>query len=169
MTKIYTKTGDEGMTSSFSGRRVRKNDDVIEALGTMDIVIAHLCQNRALFLEGSREYKQLNKLVEGLYQMCAEVSNEKAAGLPKTVQSGYLDRLEKSIDELDIKLTHFVDFTKELPISLNMSRVYVRTLERKMTSMILTGRIRPVLYQYVNRMSDYLFALAVYYEEKNDS
>ena len=163
---IYTKTGDEGTTGTFSGKRVRKNDDVIEAIGIMDNVVAYLQMSRTYYEVGTPEHKQLSKLIEGLYQMCAEVSNEKAAGLGKTVTSGYLERLEKSIDQLDIKLDHFVDFTKELPISLNISRTQVRTLERKMTDMLLKGMIRPILYQYVNRMSDYLFCMAVREEEK---
>ena len=163
---IYTRGGDEGNTSTFTGKRVRKNDDVIEAIGQMDVVVAYLQQNRRFYTEGSSEYKQLSRLIEGLYQMCAEVSNGKASGLSKTVNNSYVERLERSIDELNIKLDHFVDFKKELPISLNTSRVFVRTLERRMTDMLLKEQIRPVMYHYVNRMSDYLFALAVKEEEK---
>ncbi len=170
--KIYTRNGDTGTTTSFSGETFRKNDTIIECLGCADEAITSIEKSRLRIIESisinnNNYLKDIDKITDALYQLMAELSNGKASGLSKTIQQGYIDRLERRIDEMNIKPTGFIYFTNLISLELSESRVRVRRLERRLTNLLRHEVIRTVLYKYINRLSDYLFVLAVKIEDKN--
>ena len=169
--------GDAGSTGSLSGKKFRKNDTPIEVLGTADEAITQVEKCSILieqYYNGDSDpaiKKDLSKITEALYNLMAEISNGKASGLSKTVQTGYVERLERRIDEITLllpKQTKFVFFKTIIGIELSEARVRIRKLERDMTQMLRHDIIRPVLFQYVNRLSDYMYILSVYLEKNND-
>lgn len=184
---IYTKKGDEGTTRTLNGKTLRKNDLSIEVNGAIDEAIVSVEEARfhVRAMEESGSYiddnqqsitydylkghtKQLTKIIEALYFLGAEISNGKASELPRTIDKGFVEKLEEKIDSFNIELTSFVHFNDLSAIVVNKARVTVRRLERVMTELMRMEVIRPVLYQYVNRLSDYLFSLAYVIEKEGD-
>ena len=105
------------------------------------------------------------KIIEALYFIGSEVSNGKASDLPRSIDKGFVEKLEEKIDSFNLKTDKFIHFTVREAIVVNQARVTVRRLERRMTELMRMDVIRSVLYQYVNRLSDYLFVLAAVIEE----
>jgi cob(I)alamin adenosyltransferase len=166
--KIYTRTGDGGNTGSLSGEIYRKNDTVIQCLGLADELQVSLERVRYHMVEiGDENFiKDINKIIEAIYQLMAELSNGKASGLSKTISQGYIDRLERRIDELSLmkKVKNFVYFETIPGIDISEARVRTRKLERRLTALLRHEVIRATIYKYVNRLSDYLFSLSVVIE-----
>lgn len=172
--KIYTKKGDAGTTKTFSGKTFRKNDTTISCGGCADEAITQIEKcSVLLFDKFSNEFpamnKDLQKIIQALYQLMAEISNGKASGLARTLDQGYVVRLERRIDEITSELpkqTQFTFYKTLLGVEISESRVRVRRLEREMVDMLRHNVIRPVLFQYVNRLSDYLYILSVWAERE---
>jgi len=165
MNKIYTKTGDEGNTSSLSGKRFRKNDSVIEVNGLIDEALVAI-QKAKLYFSDEKLLKQWNKIIEGLYLLGAEVSNGKVSGLNKAIDKGFVAKLEEKIDKYYIPISSFQYFESEAALNCEEARVRVRKLERFMTSMLRQDRLRSIVYAYINRLSDYMFVMSVYIEKE---
>lgn len=163
--KIYTKTGDEGNTSSLSGTKYRKNDTVIEANGLIDETLVAI-QKAKLNFSDERLLKQWNKIVEALYLLGAEISNGKVSGLNKSIDKGFVAKLEEKIDKYYIPTNSFQYFNTSAALDCEEARVRVRKLERFMTTMLRQNRLRSVVYAYINRLSDYLFVMSVYIENE---
>lgn len=167
--KLYTRKGDEGITGSLSEKRYRKDDSVIEINGVIDETISgmekvrlHLSEERDL-----SQYKQINKIIEALYLLGAEVSKGKTTGLTKYIDKGYVERMEDKIDEMNIKVDTFMTFNTVQGVDASEARTRVRRLERRLTSLLRRDQVRSAVYSYVNRLSDYLFILSIYLERLN--
>ena len=173
MTKIYTKKGDEGNTYAFSGVEYRKNDTLIEVNGLIDEALVSIQKARRHFTEEALGEtttpqdrvsleRQWDKIIEALYLLGAEVSSGKTTGLAKYIVPGFIERLEEFIDEYYKPTTTFTYFYNESSIDCEEARVRVRRLERYLTSLLRQKRLRPVVYQYVNRLSDFLFTMSLH-------
>ena len=158
--KIYTRKGDEGTTQSLSGTKYRKDDETIEANGLIDETIVAIQKAKIPFKNQPIE-KQFNKIIEALYLLGAEVSNGKASGLTKYIDKGFVDKLEQKIDENTTTINTFQYFENQQVLEVEEARVRVRKLERYLTRMLRRDTIRPVIYQYLNRLSDFLFTMSV--------
>lgn len=166
---IYTRTGDLGETSLFGGKRVKKNSQRINTLGTIDELNALL--GLAISQVRSKKLiKQLETIQTQLFEIGAEVANSNA-NLVKSSSSRQLDEaktteLENFIDEIDSKLPALRNFI--LPGgSFSSSLIhYCRTLcrraERELTSLSEKEIINPSINKYLNRLSDFLFVAARY-------
>ena len=176
---LYTKSGDEGNTTTMNGVSHRKNDTVIEINGNIDELIVSIERIRTKYFytetievdttettQDKKTLKQLNKIIEALYLLGAEISDGRTTNLTKCIDKGFVDRLEERIDEIYSPLKDFVHFKKLDAINISEARVRTRSLERNLTSLIIDGQLRSFVFQYINRLSDYLFALAVYEENK---
>ena len=64
------------------------------------------------------------------------------------------------------KQTQFTFFKSEVGIELSEARVRVRKLEREMVQLLRHDIIRPVLFQYINRLSDYIYIASVFFENQ---
>ena len=163
---IYTKKGDTGTTTSWSGKTYRKDDSVIEINGVIDETMASLEKVKYYLSEEQDplQHKQISKIIEALYLLGAEISAGKVTDLPKYIDKEYVDKLEYKIDEMDIKIDTFMTFNTIQGIDTSEARTRVRRLERRLTSLFRRGQIRGSVYAYLNRLSDYLFVLSVYLE-----
>lgn len=153
MKRIYTKKGDDGTTGLFGGRRVRKDDLRIEALGTIDELIAYLGLARAHTL--GTEIKACQHV---LYEVMTTVS-----GAQDSIDQDRIKELEELIDEAAKKLPPLTDFiipgTSRTSAHIHVARTLARKAERRL---IAAGNgMYPVEQMYLNRLSDYLFMLAL--------
>jgi len=166
--KIYTRTGDEGTTGLFGGDRVRKSHHRLVAYGTLDelnsvlgVLLAHL--DAALGVTG-----HLQLIQQDLFALGAILATPPShAGLldqrmtrptwPVTAMEADIDRLT----DLAPAMTHFV-----LPSGTpgaayaHWARTVCRRAERDVVALSATDPVPGEVVVYLNRLSDWLFALA---------
>lgn len=170
--KIYTRTGDKGFTSLFTGERIKKNDPFIEALGAVDecnstigAALAFLPKEEAL-----QEIKQQLEIVQhALFDLGAALATPRKKASDEKMQKTRFDnegteQLEKWIDAMDAKLPPLHNFI--LPgghptgAFLHLSRSLARRAERAVISIHEQGDVSNPVLVYLNRLSDYLFVLS---------
>jgi cob(I)alamin adenosyltransferase len=162
--KIYTKTGDAGTTALFGGARVLKSHDRIEAYGTVDELNSFIGLLRDQPVNQSRQ-EILSQIQNRLFTIGAilatEPGNEKVK-VPQLEASDVL-ALEKAIDAMDASLPPLRNFI--LPgghasVSFgHVSRTVCRRAERLIIALDAKVKVQPMVIQYMNRLSDYLFVL----------
>lgn len=161
--KIYTKTGDKGMTSLANGKRVSKSDIRLEAYGTVDelnsfVGLLYSSLQKSEVFSFDEAVSQLTWVQNRLFDVGAIL-----AGSDIAFSDSYVIELESWIDEMDSQLSPLRAFV--LPggseqISLcHVCRTITRRLERCMVSMGCDAECA-VLLRFVNRLSDYCFVLA---------
>lgn len=159
---IYTKTGDNGLTSLFGGKRVFKSDLQIEAYGSIDELSSFV----GLVISKIENYDDKNfleKLQKDFYKIMAALSGAK-------VNLSFLEKkiveFEKKIDTLDKKLPKLKRFIlpggTESASWLHVLRVICRRAERKV---IKHSQKELLIIKYLNRLSDLFFTLARYYNK----
>jgi len=156
---IYTKNGDKGMTDLLSGGRTFKDDPIITLLGHIDETTSHLGLARvSLDAENKVEIKEIqNKLIQ--------VMGVISSGFTKEINlEDDVSYFEKRIDEFQEsfpKLTGFViPGEDETSSRLDIARTLVRRSERQLVSLEIETISKKDISRYLNRLSDYLFAMA---------
>src|SRR3989337_396155 len=167
---IYTKTGDRGKTSLFSGKRVWKHDLRVEAYGTVDEL------NPILGLALAALPHKKNKQIAYLRDLILEVQKSLFyigsyfADLPDTLEEidliGKTNRFEKEIDLMTNKmpkLANFIFLDGGLAGSfLQNARAIARRAERQIVKLSKKEKIDVRLLKYINRLSDLFFTMARY-------
>lgn len=164
--KIYTKFGDDGMTATLSGKTVSKSNCLIKVNGDIDSLQNNI-DKMIMFIGELPEGNHLHHIQKKLWQLGGEISGEQVKDYVKDPISNVdLQLMENWIDGMmnTIKLTGFVRFTTPITIEASECRVRTRKLERTLTEYLENQKIRAVAYKYINRLSDYFFALSVFYE-----
>lgn len=168
--KIYTKKGDKGETSLIGGWRLRKCDQRVEAYGAVDEIIAALALARALCqTRGARSI--LTRVESELFLLGAELASlEPEKYLRQRLAADHVEQIEKEIDELQKASTLMSDFILPGPYlcsaGLHLARTIARRAEREVVRLSLEAPVREEILQYLNRLSDLLFVLAVHEEEE---
>jgi cob(I)alamin adenosyltransferase len=162
--KIYTKTGDKGITALIGGKRVPKNDLRIEAYGTIDELIAYVGLVRD-HVSNKEMGNNLIKIQDDL-MICAAIlatdCEDCEIKIPKLYDESIL-WLESEIDQMDANLPLLKNFI--LPgghpsVSFcNVARTVCRRAERIVLSLSGSASVPEVIIRYLNRLSDYLFVL----------
>jgi cob(I)alamin adenosyltransferase len=162
--KIYTKTGDDGTTSLFGGKRVSKSDLRIETYGTVDELNSWLGVLRDQAVNQSRK-EILIEIQDRLFTigsiLATEPGNTKVK-IPSLLETD-IERLERSMDEMDKELQPMRFFV--LPgghqsISFgHVARTVCRRAERLTIALNTIEPINELVIKYLNRLSDYLFML----------
>ncbi len=164
--KIYTKSGDEGVTGLFAGGRVSKDHARIEAYGTVDEL------NSLLGLARTAEIApHLAGILERVQNELFLLGTQLATGDKRQLTIGLLDqqhvqRCERDIDRLEQDLPPLKEFI--LPggtpaaATLHVARTVCRRAERRLVSLRSAGseNVPDVLLWYLNRLSDLLFVMA---------
>ena len=164
--KIYTKTGDSGLTSLFGGDRVQKDDVRIEAYGSTDELNSFIAQ-----LIGN---VQIDPVVEFLTTVqnnifvigsMLSMPSDKSFKIPTIVEKD-VNALENEIDNMEAHLDPITNFI--LPgshaaiSSAHLCRTVARRAERRVVSLERLEEIDPIIKKYLNRLSDYFFVLSRY-------
>ncbi len=166
---IYTKTGDKGKTSLFSGKRVYKDDLRVETYGTLDELNSVI----GLVLSYKNKNSKRDKIIT---QVLTDVQNtlfyigSYFADLPDTVSDiDFPEKLKTFEESIDFAM-------KEMPVfnsfilpgggtrgaTLHVARTLARRLERLVIKLHRRQKVAPEVIQYINRLSDLLFAFARY-------
>jgi len=167
--KIYTKTGDKGMTSLFGGDRVWKDNLRINAYGSVDETNTFI----GLALTEITD-ENLRETLKSIQSKLFVVGSDLASPLEKTkenphiprVQQNYIEIMEKEIDFYTEKLPELKQFilpggTKGAAF-LHTARTICRRAERKVVALSKNEEIGDSISIYLNRLSDLLFVLARY-------
>lgn len=173
MVQIYTKTGDNGTTGLLNGKRYKKDELVFDVLGTLDelsSVLGYLHLSRKKKLISLVVSFQSDLLEIGSFVSCKEIT---AADIAKFEDK--IKYLESQIDEFDAKNIPLHNFIltggSEISIHLHHARAVCRRAERLMVALNITVSKDKfaVFVRYLNRLSDFLFVLARYYNNKGKS
>ena len=165
MNKIYTKTGDEGMTSIRGGVRVPKDHPRIEANGTLDELNAMLGVARTLMPKDDERQVLLTEIIHELMRVMSHVATPVGKTNPRQLHVVELTaKLERLIDEVQTKTTssrHFI-LPGGTPLSahLQWARTVCRRAERRLWTLHREEPLNPDILKFVNRLSDALFAMA---------
>jgi cob(I)alamin adenosyltransferase len=166
LTRIYTKTGDEGMTGLGGGQRVPKDSRRVEAYGTVDELNSQLGLALSTGL-CERLMAELVQIQNELFDLGADLATPavtQARHPVPTVQARHVERLEALIDELNAVVGPLANFV--LPggsrgaAQLHVARTVCRRAERKATGLARVEQIGPAVLPYLNRLSDLLFVMA---------
>lgn len=163
--KIYTKTGDQGTTSLFGGKRVSKAELRIETYGTVDELNSFLGLVRDQEVNQKRQ-AVLVEIQDRLFTigsiLATEPGNEKLK-IPSLLEDD-IQFLENEMDAMDESLPPMRFFV--LPgghqsVSFcHVARTVCRRVERLAISLSTQEHVDPLVIKYLNRLSDYLFVLA---------
>lgn len=166
ITRVYTRTGDDGTTALGGGQRVEKDSPRIAAYGTVDelssqIGVAIACGlNEELAAELRRVQNELFHLGSDL---CI-LEEDKARFPVPTIEERHVLALESSMDRLSEEVGALQNFI--LPggsigaAQLHVARTVCRRAERELVTLGRTERIGPWTIRYLNRLSDALFVIA---------
>lgn len=168
ITRIYTRGGDDGMTSLGSGQRVKKYDARIEAYGTVDELnsVLGLAIAEGLDDELSTTLRRVqNELFHLGSDLCVREDDKQRMPVP-TIEQRHIDALETLLDELSERTGPLENFI--LPggapgaARLHVARCVCRRAERLLVALADEEPIGPHTVTYLNRLSDALFAMARY-------
>lgn len=166
ITKVTTRTGDDGTTGLSSGRRVGKDDLRIEAYGTVDELNSVLGVALAEGLEAPLP-RVFQRIQNELFHLGSDLSmprdDEETFTVPR-VEQRHIDALEAVLDELNRDLPPLENFV--LPggsagaARLNVARTVCRRAERIAVGLSRVEEIGDCVVRYLNRLSDLLFVAA---------
>jgi len=182
-TRIYTRTGDKGMTGLVGGGRVKKSAPRIETYGTLDELSSALGVARATlrpYLSEQPRARRIDAWLAWTQDMLFNLGSELAT-LPKdrrdggiSIGGGEVESLERAIDEAQIELPPLANFIHpggSLPgAHLHFARTICRRAERLLVMLI--DREEPAsneALRYLNRLSDALFVWARWINDALDT
>ncbi len=162
--KIYTKTGDQGTTALFGGKRVSKANLRIETYGTIDELNAWIGVLRDQEVNRSR-HATLVEIQDRLFTIGSILATEPGNTKVKVPRLSEEDVafLEKQIDEMDAMLEPMKSFVLPGGASAVSFGHVTRTVCRRAERLVIAlNEVEPVegsVIRYMNRLSDYLFVL----------
>jgi len=173
LTKIYTKTGDQGRTMLGDGAMVPKTSARVEAYGAVDeanaalgVAASHVPADGPLAFLGPLLQAAQNDLFDVGADLCAPVTPGEKRGERLRITPGHALRLERLIDEHNEGLGELNSFVlpggTPLAASLHQARTAVRRAERRVAALIEVepGATNAEVMVALNRLSDLLFVLA---------
>ncbi len=159
LSKIYTRTGDNGTTGLGDGSRVEKDHIRVEAFGTVDELNSAIGLIRAEALPEGMD-NMLSEIQHRLFDLGGELS------IPgyTVIEQGDVDTLEQRLDEYNATLPMLKEFI--LPAGgratahCHLARTICRRAERRIYSLSKGEKVNGVSIAYLNRLSDLLFVAA---------
>ncbi len=181
ITKIYTRTGDDGTTGLVSGTRVAKTDHRVVAYGTVDeanaaigLAIAHLKasgtsanQSQQARTDAERLVELLTMIQHDLFDLGADLATPTNIEGALRIVPAQVDQLEAAIDHWNDSLSALTSFVlpagSQAASALHLARTITRRAERKVVEVFehekSLDQDQPTL-RYLNRLSDLLFVVA---------
>ena len=159
LSKIYTKTGDEGTTGLGDGGRIGKTDPRVEAMGDVDELNSVIGVLLCGLIDG--ELKEALLLIQhDLFDLGGELSIPGSSLLPKDSVA----RLESLIDHYNEDLPPLKEFIlpggSPAAAHCHLARATCRRAERRLVALNSAAEVGQEALQYINRLSDLLFVLA---------
>lgn len=170
--KIYTKTGDKGITALYGGTRVLKNHSRIESYGTIDELNSYvgLIKDQDIDLNSKKSLIKIQHDLFTLGSMLATPTEKQTLKTGKQrlnipiISDASVTSLEEEIDTMNKDLpemTHFILPGGHTTVSFcHIARTVCRRAERLTVCLNEEENLNPTILIYLNRLSDYLFTLA---------
>lgn len=160
LSKIYTRTGDDGTTGLGDGSRVLKDSMRVEAYGTVDEANSAIGVVLACATLPDRYRSCLTAVQHDLFELGGELC------IPGhvAVDNSFIERLEQELDEFNSDLPPLKDFI--LPgggpsaAACHLARTIARRAERRVVALARGEPVRDEVIRYLNRLSDLLFVIA---------
>jgi cob(I)alamin adenosyltransferase len=173
LTRIYTRTGDDGSTGLVGGQRVSKSSPRLECYGTVDELSSVIGLARtalAQAMEGGRATQQAAALdgwlawtQDALFNLGSDLAtlpHDRWDGMP-LISPGDAAALERSIDACQADLEPLANFIlpggSEAGAFLHLARTVARRAERLMVTLAESEPVSQDALRYLNRLSDALF------------
>ncbi len=160
LSKIYTRTGDDGTTGLGDGSRVKKDNLRVEAYGTVDEANSAIGVVLAVASVPDEIRRCLTIVQHDLFDLGGELC------IPghKAVENEFVDRLETELDQFNADLPPLKDFILpgggEAAAACHLARTIVRRAERRVSTLRQNEAVRDEVLKYLNRLSDLLFVIA---------
>lgn len=167
VTRIYTRTGDDGSTGTFGGGRVSKADARVEVYGAVDELNAVLGTCRAGLADMTDLLEAVSAVQNSLFALGADLATPPgpAARHIRRTTSEWISQLEGQIDSWEAELQPLTTFI--LPagtpaaVALHVARTVCRRAERRGVAAVAAGvELTPEALAYLNRLADWLFVAA---------
>lgn len=165
LTRIYTRTGDDGTTGLGDGSRTAKDDSRIEAIGSVDelncVIGLLLCEELP---------DTLHEHLTGIQHRLFDIGGELSIPGHSMVADRHVHKLEQVLDELNAELPPLEDFilpggTRAAALC-HQARAVCRRAERRVYTLGRQTEINTASARYLNRLSDLLFVMARYYNNQ---
>ncbi|MNI16803.1 Cob(I)yrinic acid a,c-diamide adenosyltransferase [compost metagenome] len=163
--KIYTRTGDQGQTSVIGGR-VNKDDDRVEAYGTIDelnsfVGLAVSKADPEIFGDLKEDLLQIQ---QELFDCGSDLAYKRLKEDRFKVHPDMIERLESWIDRYEAQNPALEKFIlpggTELSSTLHICRTICRRAERRAVTLSHSSEINYEAVKYLNRLSDFFFSVA---------
>ncbi|PWE16358.1 cob(I)yrinic acid a,c-diamide adenosyltransferase [Marinicauda salina] len=169
LTKIYTKTGDKGVTRLGDMSEAAKHDPRVEAYGAVDEANAAIGLARAALGDDHELAEPLKRIQNELFDvgadLCVPDRGEQLEWEPLRASDAQVERLESEIDRLNARLEPLDSFIlpggSEAAARLHLARTVCRRAERRVTALAEAGEpVSGAVIRYLNRLADLLFVMA---------
>ncbi|WP_376696290.1 cob(I)yrinic acid a,c-diamide adenosyltransferase [Wenzhouxiangella sp. EGI_FJ10305] len=163
LSKIYTRTGDDGTTGLGDGSRTAKDSRRVEAFGTVDelnsvigVVVAGLSD--------TEELGKLSSLLLDVQHHLFDLGGELCIPDSEMIADGHIKRLEAELDELNESLPMLKEFIlpggSTAAAHAHLARTVCRRAERRVIALARHEPVNEPAIRYLNRLSDLLFVVA---------
>ena len=167
LSKIYTRTGDNGETGLADGRRVTKDHPRVEAMGEVDSLNSQLGLLLADLAEQAATHPGLNAVIDALspcQHRLFDLGGELAMPEYQALDQAEIERLEAAIDSWNEELGPLKNFIlpggSRLVAQAHLCRSLARSAERRCQHLNAVEPLRGSGLAYLNRLSDMLFVAA---------
>jgi cob(I)alamin adenosyltransferase len=160
LSRIYTRTGDDGTTGLGDGRRVPKDSARVEAYGTVDELNSLI----GVLLAVPKLPKKVAACLTEVQHELFDLGGELCIPGHTLIRAEHVAQLERALDEFNEKLPPLKEFI--LPgggpaaAACHLARTVARRAERRACTLARTDSVSPEVLKYLNRLSDLLFVLA---------
>jgi cob(I)alamin adenosyltransferase len=162
ISRVYTKTGDQGQTSLVGGERVSKASLRVDAYGDVDELNCVIGVARSR-LEDKEIDELLGLIQNDLFTLGADLASPSEIDVPRIGES-FVNKLEELADRFLAELEPLKEFIlpggSEAGAILHLARTVARRSERRVDALSETEQLNPGTIVYLNRLSDLLFILA---------
>ncbi len=166
MRKIYTRTGDEGMTGIHGGERVPKDDIRIEANGCLDELNTLLGIIRSMLPETDEWQEKLYFIQHSMMIVMSHVATPSAIRdsnpneLPQGLEKFCEDWMDGMMSQLEDNGYFILPGGTPLAAQLQNARAVARRAERRLWTLNRTDEVPGEILRFINRLSDLLFVMA---------
>jgi cob(I)alamin adenosyltransferase len=160
LSKIYTRTGDDGTTGLGDGSRTEKDSLRVEAFGTVDEANSAI----GIVLSFSAVPDAVRTCLTEVQHDLFELGGELCIPGHSAVEMHFVERLERELDAFNAALPPLKEFIlpggSPAAAACHLARTTVRRAERRVNSLAKEENVRAEVLRYLNRLSDLLFVVA---------
>ncbi len=168
LSKIYTRTGDQGETGLGDGNRIPKDHARIHAIGSVDELNSNLglLIEELILLPDQAALSSITEFLRFCQHRIFDLGGELSIPDFRIINSAHVSNIEIQLDQLNENLAPLENFIlpggSKLIATFHVSRSICRRAEREVIAVSRDESVNPEGIKYLNRLSDYLFVAARY-------